>query len=371
MKKFKFLNVLLSAVLCAYTALPCTTFVLEGKGAIYFGRNLDWFWEDGLVIVNPKNIHKTAFTVTDRAPATWVAKYGSVTFNQFGRELPFGGMNEAGLVVENMWLDETKYAPRDSRPAISLLQWIQYQLDNCRTVAEVIASDSRLRIEPPPPSAQGLARVHYLVCDAAGDVATIEFLNGKMAVHHGANLPCRALANSTYADSLGYFRAHPEEATATGRSKNDSSSCRFSHAAGRVKAFKASQPEKNVRYAFDTLDQVAAGNFTVWRIVYDVPGRKIHYRTRSNRDIRTLDLKALDFSPEHGVRFADIQAKPVNGQVQFQELTDARHRKYLESFYGQESLKEKMGDLTLLTEALIFTLKSYTPVQGKVAAASK
>ena len=35
-------------------------------------------------------------------PASWVSKYGSVTFNQYGRELPTGGMNEAGLVVETI-----------------------------------------------------------------------------------------------------------------------------------------------------------------------------------------------------------------------------------------------------------------------------
>jgi penicillin V acylase-like amidase (Ntn superfamily) len=119
--------------------MPCIGFVLKGKGRVYLGRNLDWFWEDG-------------------------------------------------LVVENMWLDETSYAAPDSRPAISLLQWIQYQLDSCRTVAEVIATDQKLRVESPPASTRSLARVHYLVCDADGDCAAIEFLDGKMAVHRGETL---------------------------------------------------------------------------------------------------------------------------------------------------------------------------------------
>jgi penicillin V acylase-like amidase (Ntn superfamily) len=42
-------------------------------------------------------------------PAKWVSRYGSVTFNQYGCENPTGGMNEAGLVVEQMWLDESAY----------------------------------------------------------------------------------------------------------------------------------------------------------------------------------------------------------------------------------------------------------------------
>jgi len=34
--------------------------------------------------------------------ATWVATYGSVTFNQFGRDKPMTGINEKGLMVSQM-----------------------------------------------------------------------------------------------------------------------------------------------------------------------------------------------------------------------------------------------------------------------------
>src|SRR5262249_57210873 len=44
--------------------------------------------------------------------------------------------------------------------------------------------------------------IHYLVADASGDVATLEYLDGKLVVHRGATLPVRALTNSTYADSV-------------------------------------------------------------------------------------------------------------------------------------------------------------------------
>ena len=57
-----------------------------------------------------------------------------------------GGMNEAGLVVETMMLEETEYPSPDSRPGIEILQWIQYQLDNFSTIEEVIASHSQIRI---------------------------------------------------------------------------------------------------------------------------------------------------------------------------------------------------------------------------------
>src|SRR5215813_3170068 len=94
-------------ILGTHNALPCTTFVLQGKDNVYFGRNLDWDWEDGLVIVNPRNETKASLVIIPgNKPLKWTSKYGSVTFNQFGQEMPFGGMNEAGLVVENMHLPE-------------------------------------------------------------------------------------------------------------------------------------------------------------------------------------------------------------------------------------------------------------------------
>ena len=56
----------------------------------------------------------------------WTSKYGSATFNQYGREFPMGGMNEAGLVVESMMLFETEYPLPDTRSGIDPTQWIQY-----------------------------------------------------------------------------------------------------------------------------------------------------------------------------------------------------------------------------------------------------
>ena len=360
---FKSLKVLLVFLLCANTGLPCTTFVLKGKGRVYFGRNLDWPWEDGLVIINPRDIQKTAFLLTERSPVKWTSRLGSVTFNQFGREMPYGGMNEAGLVVENMQLEGTGYAAPDSRPAINLAQWIQYQLDNCRTVAEVIATDKALRVENPPPPLRAQACMHYLVCDASGDCATIEFLDGKTIVHRGATLSCPVLANDTYDASTNYAGEHPLPAELPARAKTPSSLDRFAQAAARAAAFKPTQPAQDLAYAFDTLEQVCQGDFTVWRMVYDVSARQIHYRTRTNPTTRTLDLKSLDFSAAHPVQFVAIQAAPAAGAgLPWAELTEARHRQYLEAFLLKPAVAQTFGDLKPMQEGLLLTLRGYTPV---------
>ena len=156
------------------------------------GKNYDWGVEDGLVIINKRGVKKTAIALNEDfgQPAKWTSKYGSITFNQYGREMPMGGMNETGLVVEMMMLRETQYPAHDSRPSISNLQWIQYQLDNFSTVKEVISSDSKVRIY------SGNTGLHYMACDKMGNCASIEFIGGKLVYHINETMPVKVLTNS-------------------------------------------------------------------------------------------------------------------------------------------------------------------------------
>ena len=94
----------------------CTTFVLRSESQLLYGRSLDWLSGVGMVVVNKRDVARTALISPPGPPARWVSRYGSVTFNQVGRGLPYGGMNEVGLVVENMWLEETEYPEAAGRP---------------------------------------------------------------------------------------------------------------------------------------------------------------------------------------------------------------------------------------------------------------
>jgi choloylglycine hydrolase len=236
--------------------------------------------------------------MVDDRPAEWTSRYGSVTFNQYGRDFPMGGMNEAGLVVENLWLEGTEYPGVDERPALGVLSWVQYQLDTACTVDEVIAGDERLRITSPVP-------LHYFVADRRGRVATIEFLGGQMVVHSGENLRVAALTNSTYRGSLAAFESN--------RARRDTSSLgRFSTAAGRVEAY-AQSDEDPVRYAFETLRQ-ARHSSTQWSAVYEIDRGRLHYRTRSGGQSRTIGLAGVDFSCATPVVGIDLHAD-VAGDV--------------------------------------------------------
>ena len=84
-----------------------------------------------------------------------------------------------------------------------MLEWIQYQLDTAAAVADVVKSDAAVRIA-------GVAPLHYLVSDATGAAATIEFLGGRLVAHTGGSLPVAVLANTSYGDSLRYWRRKGE-----------------------------------------------------------------------------------------------------------------------------------------------------------------
>lgn len=141
-------RILLFSLLCICFEMTtaCTTFLLTKNGQMVFGRNYDWISGSGMVCTNLRGLGKTSMKSEDGPAITWTSKYGSITFNQYGKEFPTGGMNEKGLVVELMWLDGTQYPKEDKRAALSVLQWIQYQLDCSETVEQVIASNEVVSI---------------------------------------------------------------------------------------------------------------------------------------------------------------------------------------------------------------------------------
>jgi len=272
--------VLLSMLLWQ-AANACTTFFLEKNGQMVFGKNYDWITGTGMIHTNLRGLAKSSLPLEKGNALHWTSRYGSTTFNQYGKEFPNGGMNETGLVVELMWLTESEYPAKDKRPALSVLQWIQYQLDNCSTIDEVIATDKMLRI-----TSTGTPQ-HYLVADSKGQVATIEFLEGKMVIHRGNELPYPVLANSTYQASL----------LTTNKTTGAFSTDRFSTACQMVQQYwKPVSKKPIIDYSFDILNKVAQPGFTKWSIVYDITNRKVYFKTASNIQVKSFALTDFDYA---------------------------------------------------------------------------
>jgi penicillin V acylase-like amidase (Ntn superfamily) len=116
----------------------CTSVKLTNHQEVVLAQNYDFYYGHGLFIVNKKGVRKTALTDNlteenmyseESHGAKWVSLYGSVTFNQFARELPTCGMNEAGLAIVSMWHDTVQKTEPRGKNQITELQWIQQQLD--------------------------------------------------------------------------------------------------------------------------------------------------------------------------------------------------------------------------------------------------
>lgn len=293
--------IFVSAALLAGTAAACSTFLLRDGARMVLGKNFDMMVCEGMLMTNQRNVSKVALLPMGHNPARWVSKYGSITFNQVSKEYPFGGINEAGLIVEIMWLESTGYPDPDGRAAVPELQWIQYQLDNCASVEEVIATDGSIRIE-----ALGKP-VHFLVADRTGDVATIEFIGGKLVCHRGKTLPIPALTNNTYDESMSFLEEHKGFGGKKSIVTSYESLDRFATVAKMLHE-RAPRMQDPVRRAFGILDKVAQGDGTVWSIVYDMDNRTIHFKNVTNKNIRVVRLDAFDFDCASQPRMLDIEA---------------------------------------------------------------
>lgn len=312
-----------------------TAFVMRGQGAVLLARNLDWLVGEGLILVNKRDVVKEAFGGSRSAALRWTSKYGSVTFNQFGREFPLGGINEAGLVIEEL-STQAEYPRPDDRAGLNELQWIQYHLDTCRSVKEVLKSASSLRIS------KLLFGLHYLIADRKRNAAVVEFNDGLMAVHSGDSLPVAVLSNDRYAESLRCLRLQQGFGGERRASAGTGSSERFVRAAMALRDYRVLGLRPLLDHAFVVLKSVAQED-TQWSVVYNIPRRLVFFKTREHRRYKIIPLDGLDFSCR-----SSVQMLPVNTELagnltrNLIPYSPQENRRLLESVF--RALREK-GEL--------------------------
>jgi len=311
----------------------CTTFCLDSNDDLVVGKNYDERLGDGLVIMNKRNVSKIAWLnpySAETQPVTWTSKYGSVTFNPWGREFPESGINEAGLVVNLLWEPTaTEYPAPDERPAIRSNQWIQYQLDNAATVADVIASDLEIRI------LNTGGPMHFFVCDSTGNCAIFEFIDGELVCYTQETMPVKVLVNTTYERCIEYWEKdeipapdYPYDAVR-----------RFITAGKMLEGYDPETSGPAVDYAFNVLTNVAG--LTQWSIAYDIPDRRVYFYTRNNKNLRYIDLNACNFSCLTPVGVLDV-TEDLSGDVSgnFIDYTYELNRDLIEKTLHTETIPE-------------------------------
>ncbi|MBN1543218.1 linear amide C-N hydrolase [candidate division KSB1 bacterium] len=331
---FIWMNALL--LICASCNLACTAFCLKTAEGLWIGKNLDWPIGDGLLVTNPSGVNKTAVIPTDDTPMQWVSQYASLTFNQFGKELPVGGMNEAGLVIEGLAYSPSRYPDRDDRMAVNEFQWIQYQLDCCSTVQQVIDSDSLLR------PVRLFIHLHFFIADQQGQAAVIEYLNGQTIVHHADGLPYPALTNNTYKNSLKYLHQHEGYGGDMTVHSGPESPDRFVRTVIGLHRAEISNEATSSSTAFDILASVRQSD-TQWSIVYNPLTLDIDLTTLTQQRPVRIDVKPLLVEFPAPTRILDIHqaAELAAVELPFVVYTKEANRELLASVLSQlEQLKE-------------------------------
>jgi penicillin V acylase-like amidase (Ntn superfamily) len=308
------------------------------------------------VFVNRRGIAKEGYQTTPKGEtAKWVSKYGSVTFNLVGRELPWAGINESGVVMSSMQLLASKCPEPDERPPVGEAYLVQYVLDTCSNVEEAIEAVKLVRLPPHE------CATHFMVADKTGGCAAIEFLEGDLVYHTGETLPYRAMANAPYQAGVAFIEEGIIPEDNPGRSVE-----RVAGAVERMEAFDPDQGTSPVDYSFSTLAETVVDAkewwsdmfndpYTRWNIVFEIAKGEVHFRTVESPAVKHISLSSFDFSCEAPPLMLDINTE-LEGSIEgaFGPYDHDANLKIFRSFcdmWGIEVTEESSAELIRLFES--------------------
>ena len=135
----KFVAALTIGLLATQDAMACSRVLWASPdGQVLVGRTQDWTEKAGHAFrVFPRGIERVG--AVNENPHNWTSKYGSLVLTAYDAAT-HEGVNEEGLSGHILYLaEEAAFGERDaSQEAISVMEWLQYYLDNFATVAEAV-----------------------------------------------------------------------------------------------------------------------------------------------------------------------------------------------------------------------------------------
>ncbi len=148
-------------------------------------RSTDLYISDQpMLVVLPRGMDKQG--KAGENSAQWKSKYGSLIVTAFHTDTATDGMNEQGLSGHLLYLDGTEYEKRDSsRAAVTNGLWLQYALDNFKTVSEAVEGLQKLQVISSKIGEREWP-LHLALEDQSGNSAIFEFIKGKLVIHQGS-----------------------------------------------------------------------------------------------------------------------------------------------------------------------------------------
>lgn len=314
---------LLASTLILTPALAdaCTRLVYLGQDDnVITARSMDWSDEITTnLYVLPRGIARNGQAGPNSVE--WVAKYGSVVATGYDVSTT-DGLNEKGLAANVLWLTESVYPAfgPDSKPGLTIAAWAQYALDNFATVAEAVEA---LREEPfvvvtsNVPGQDRLTTLHLSLSDATGDSAILEYVDGKLVIHHGKQY--QVMTNSpTYDQQLAmetYWRDIGGTVMLPGTSRPAD---RFARAQFYVNAIpQAAEPDRALASVFGVIRNVSVPlgistpdrpemSSTRWRTVVDHKRLLYFFESAVTPNTFWVDLQKLNLSEGAAVMKLDL-----------------------------------------------------------------
>lgn len=303
------------AVAAAPLAEACTRILWNDNGlAVMVGRTMDWPEStEPMLTVLPRGMERDGGrlggeVVVAENPARWTSRYGSVVTTVYGMGSA-DGLNEAGLGVHMLYLNATDFGPRDpARPGLHAGLWAQYLLDTSATVAEALAAMDRVQVVMA--EARGhKATVHLAIEDASGDSAVIEFIDGRLTVHHGREY--RIMTNDpAYGEQLALLAAQDfsNPSSTMPLPGNVNPVDRFQRAAYYSALLPAPKDEReavagvlaiarNVSVPFGAPYKGFGIYNTEYRTAINLTARRYYFELSNSPNLIWVDLSRLDLAP--------------------------------------------------------------------------
>lgn len=311
----RFSIVLLLVIFSTSNALSCTRiFRVDKQNTVMAARSMDWLQEmDTDLVIYPRGIERDGKASIHSL--SWISRYGSVV--AVSRGVTTDGINEKGLAAHLLVLPESNYGVRDAHlPALSVLLWAQYYLDNFQTVEEALqAMDSNLvQLEPFfEPQIKKWLNMHLALEDASGDSAVIEYMNGKAVIYHARE--DSVLTNGpTYDKQLTNLKEYqdwggdqPLPGTSDSRDRFVRASYYLSHLSEPSSTFDAMIQLigiiQNTSTPYGVVSTINARMmpYTVWYAIADLTHRIYYFKSVMQPNMIWVSLNNLDFSAQSPV----------------------------------------------------------------------
>ena len=311
-------GVFAASVLLASQTHACTRMVYHGPDdMVITGRSMDFSLDiPANIWAFPQGMQREGLVGANSVE--WTSKYGSVITSSWDIATT-DGMNEKGLVANLLWLVESEYPAFEKdgdRPGIAVSLWAQYALDNFATVEEAVnffKDEPFAVVSDYIPGTNKFTTVHLSMSDSSGDSAILEYIEGKLVIHH--NRDYQVMTNDPpFEQQLaikGYWEGIPGTIFLPGSNRAQDRFVRASYyidripqtSDARIAAASVMSIVRNVSvpYGISAEDQPHLSN-TRWRVVSDQKNRIYYYENVLTPNAIWVDFNNIDFSEGASVK---------------------------------------------------------------------